>query len=49
MQLLAMKRVGILRGGAPHGLEEKVVPPSQHLRITHYSELAGSGFPQLSL
>ncbi|KIJ18003.1 hypothetical protein PAXINDRAFT_9092 [Paxillus involutus ATCC 200175] len=40
--LLAMKRVGILRGGAPHGLEEKVVPPSQHLRITHYTELAGN-------
>ncbi|KAF8841340.1 delta 9-fatty acid desaturase protein [Paxillus ammoniavirescens] len=41
--LLAMKRVGILLGGAPHGLEERVVPPSQRLRITRYTELSGSG------
>ncbi|KAF9230650.1 delta 9-fatty acid desaturase protein [Melanogaster broomeanus] len=34
-----MKRVGILLGGAPHGLDEKL-SPSQHLRITRYTELA---------
>ena len=34
-----MMRVGILHGGAPHGLEEKAVPPSQRLRIARYSEL----------
>ncbi|KAF8833648.1 delta 9-fatty acid desaturase protein [Paxillus ammoniavirescens] len=44
--LLAMKRVGILLGGAPHGLEERVVPPSQHLRITRHGELGGGGYPQ---
>ncbi|KAF9235421.1 delta 9-fatty acid desaturase protein [Melanogaster broomeanus] len=47
--LLAMKRVGILLGGAPHGLDEKVIPPSQHLRITRYTELARNGHPELSL
>ncbi|KIJ19333.1 hypothetical protein PAXINDRAFT_7824 [Paxillus involutus ATCC 200175] len=36
--LLAMKRVGVLRGGAPHGLEENAIPPSQRLRIARYSE-----------
>ncbi|KAF8833062.1 hypothetical protein BDN67DRAFT_1021412, partial [Paxillus ammoniavirescens] len=40
--LLLMKRVGILLGGVPHGLEERVVPPSQHLRITRHSALSGS-------
>lgn len=39
--LLAMKRVGALHGGAPHGLEEKMVPPSQRLKIARYNELAG--------
>ncbi|KAI9573404.1 hypothetical protein HD554DRAFT_867398 [Boletus coccyginus] len=41
--LLAMKRVGILLGGAPHGSEEQVVPPSQHLRIARYNELSTIG------
>ncbi|KIJ18000.1 hypothetical protein PAXINDRAFT_110444 [Paxillus involutus ATCC 200175] len=44
--LLSMKRVGILLGGVPHGSEERVVPPSQHLRITRHSDLAGSGSPE---
>ncbi|KAG6369320.1 delta 9-fatty acid desaturase protein [Boletus reticuloceps] len=38
--LLAMKRVGILLGGAPHGSEEQFVPPSQHLRVSRYDELS---------
>lgn len=38
-----MKRVGILLGGAPHGSEEQVIPPSQHLRIARYSELSTIG------
>jgi hypothetical protein len=42
-QLLAMKRVAILLGGAPHGSEEQVIPPSQHLRIARYSELSTIG------
>lgn len=42
--LLAMKRVGVLRGGAPHGLEDKVIPPSQRLRIARYNEIGGSGY-----
>lgn len=38
-----MKRVGVLKGGAPHGLEDKDIPPSQRLKIARYNEL-GSGF-----
>ncbi|KAG6820920.1 hypothetical protein H0H93_009694 [Arthromyces matolae] len=38
--LLAMKRVGILSGGHPHGLEDKSIPPSQRLKIARYSELS---------
>jgi hypothetical protein len=38
-QMLAMKRVAILFGGAPHGSEE-IVPPSQHLRVASYTELS---------
>ena len=38
-----MKRVGILLGGAPHGSEEQVIPPSQHLRIARYNELSTIG------
>ena len=38
--LLSMMRVGILHGGAPHGLEEKAVPPSQRLRVARNSELS---------
>ncbi|KAF8549001.1 hypothetical protein OG21DRAFT_1488887 [Imleria badia] len=38
--LLAMKRVGILLGGVPHGSEELVVPPSQQSRVARYNELA---------
>ncbi|KIJ61753.1 hypothetical protein HYDPIDRAFT_115572 [Hydnomerulius pinastri MD-312] len=37
--LLAMKRVGILQGGVPHCSEEKVIPPSQLLRVAHMNEL----------
>ncbi|KAL5498517.1 OLE1_1 [Sanghuangporus vaninii] len=40
--LLAMKRVGVLHGGMPHALDEKVIPPSQRLRIMRYSEIGSS-------
>ncbi|KAF8548001.1 hypothetical protein OG21DRAFT_1479331 [Imleria badia] len=36
--LLAMKRVGILRGGVSHISEEKLVPPSEWLRVVHTNE-----------
>ena len=35
-----MKRVGVLHGGMPHASEERVIPPSQRLRIARYNELA---------
>ncbi|TFK41657.1 delta 9-fatty acid desaturase protein [Crucibulum laeve] len=41
--LLAMKRVGVLQGGAPHGLEDKSIPPSQRLKIAKYNELGAYG------
>lgn len=34
-----MKRVGVLHGGAPHGLEELAIPPSQKLRVARYNEM----------
>lgn len=40
-QLLAMKRVGVLHGGAPHGTEDKI-PPSQRLKIARYNELSSA-------
>ena len=43
-QLLAMKRVGILSGGHPLGVEDKAVPPSQRLKIARYNELSGSPY-----
>ena len=39
LQLLAMKRVGVLHGGMPHGLNDKVIPPSQRLKIARYNEM----------
>jgi stearoyl-CoA desaturase (delta-9 desaturase) len=42
LQLLAMKRVGILRGGVPHISEEQLVPPSELLRIAHMNEFGTS-------
>jgi len=39
--LLAMKRTGILSGGIPHILDDKIVPPSQRLQITRYTERGG--------
>lgn len=42
MQLLAMKRVGILQGGHPHALDEVFIPPAQKLRIAEYNELISS-------
>ncbi|KAE9406206.1 delta 9-fatty acid desaturase, partial [Gymnopus androsaceus JB14] len=42
--LLAMKRVGVLHGGIPHGLDEKrFIPPSQRLRVARYTELISPG------
>ncbi|KIM57004.1 hypothetical protein SCLCIDRAFT_193387 [Scleroderma citrinum Foug A] len=38
--LLAMKCVGILHGGMPHGTEERYVPPNQLLRVAHIKELS---------
>ncbi|KAF5340410.1 hypothetical protein D9611_007963 [Ephemerocybe angulata] len=38
--LLAMKRVGVLLGGMAHGTDEKVVPPSQRLKIARCEELS---------
>ncbi|KAG5645500.1 hypothetical protein DXG03_005910 [Asterophora parasitica] len=38
--LLAMKRVGVLNGGHPHGLQDKAIPPSQRLKIARYNELS---------
>jgi len=40
--LLAMKRVGVLNGGHPHGLEDKAIPPSQRLKIARYNELGSA-------
>jgi len=37
--LLSMKRVGVLHGGAPHALDEKAIPPAQRLRIAQYNEI----------
>ncbi|KAF9071725.1 delta 9-fatty acid desaturase [Rhodocollybia butyracea] len=42
--LLAMNRVGVLRGGSPHSLTDKRgVPPSQRLRVARYTELLTTG------
>lgn len=41
-QLLSMMRVGVLHGGMPHALEEKAVPPSQHLRVTRFDEMTAT-------
>lgn len=38
-QLLAMKRVGVLHGGMPHGTE-LAIPPSQKLRVQRYNEMS---------
>jgi len=47
--LLSMKRVGVLLGGAPHGLEDRAIPPSQRLRIARYNEMVGSGYSSAAL
>lgn len=40
VQLLAMKRVGVLSGGHPHILDiARTVPPSQRLKVARYEEL----------
>ncbi|KAJ7665235.1 hypothetical protein DFH06DRAFT_1186833 [Mycena polygramma] len=38
--LLAMKRVGVLHGGIPLAVDDKVIPPSQRLKIGRYAELS---------
>ncbi|KAG2058251.1 hypothetical protein BDR06DRAFT_980516 [Suillus hirtellus] len=45
----AHNRVGVLHGGAPHGLEDKVIPPSQRLHIARYNEIGGSGYGLVAL
>ncbi|KAK7454676.1 stearoyl-CoA 9-desaturase [Stygiomarasmius scandens] len=40
--LLAMKRVGVLHGGHPHGLDDKLIPPAQRLKIARYNELGSA-------
>lgn len=40
--LLAMKRVGVLSGGVPHISDDKLIPPSQRLKIARYSEINAS-------
>ncbi|KAF7320827.1 Delta-9 fatty acid desaturase protein [Mycena chlorophos] len=40
--LLAMKRVGILHGGMPHGADDRIIPPSQRLWVARYTELGSS-------
>ncbi|TDL24626.1 delta 9-fatty acid desaturase protein [Rickenella mellea] len=40
--LLAMMRVGVLRGGVPHANEERAIPPSQKLRVLRYNEIGSS-------
>ena len=42
MQLLAMKRVGVLHGGTSHGVNDKDIPPSQRLKIARYNELSSA-------
>ncbi|TFK22367.1 hypothetical protein FA15DRAFT_681687 [Coprinopsis marcescibilis] len=42
--LLAMKRVGVLHGGAPSGFDEKMIPPSQRLKIARYNEIGSSPY-----
>lgn len=37
-----MMRVGVLHGGMPQALEERAIPPSQHLRVMRYSEAVQS-------
>jgi len=44
-----MKRVGILHGGSPHGLEDKMIPPSQRLRVARYNEIGTSGYSSAAL
>lgn len=44
-----MKRVGVLHGGAPHGLEDKTITPSLRLRVVRYSELDANGYSSAAL
>ncbi|KAF7317096.1 Delta-9 fatty acid desaturase protein [Mycena chlorophos] len=37
--LCAMRRVGVLHGGVPHAMEEKVIPPGQLLQVAAAEEL----------
>ncbi|KAJ7135864.1 delta 9-fatty acid desaturase protein [Mycena epipterygia] len=37
--LLAMLRVGVLHGGIPLAIDEKMIPPSQRLKVARYTEL----------
>lgn len=39
-----MKRVGILAGGVPHGLDDKMIPPAQRLRVARHNEISNSPY-----
>ena len=38
-----MKRVGVLHGGMRQGLDDKIIPPSQRLKIARYNEMSPYG------
>ncbi|PSR76201.1 hypothetical protein EW026_g6680 [Hermanssonia centrifuga] len=46
--LLSMYRVGVLHGGIQHGLQDKLIPPAQRLRIARYNEMGGYSSTALS-
>ncbi len=43
-----MYRVGVLHGGIQHGLQDKLIPPAQRLRIARYNEMGGYSSTALS-
>jgi hypothetical protein len=35
-----MKRVGIIEGGHPHGIDKRVIPPGQHWKVSRFDEVS---------